>query len=165
MKFSKFKISGKVWSFSYDYEIRDEHDMPVMITSGNKMSFTQKVEIKDADGMPLYHLKQKWNKLRPTYTLMQDGEKIATITRKWTFKPQIEVRTEDGISDYEITGNLWQNDYRFKSGGQEVAAVSRDIWKLAGVYGVAVAESEDVNFILAIVIAIELMRQAQSSGG
>ena len=163
MNFSKYKISGKVWSLKYEYDITDEHERSIMTTSGKMFSLAQEVDIKDENGIPKFKIKQNWKKLRPTYSLSKGDEEIAVVTKRLTLKPKIEVKGISSNFNYEIRGNLWLNDYRFLKDDEEVAIVSRDIWKLQGSYGIAIKDEEPADLILAVVIVIELIRHSEQA--
>ena len=70
------------------------------------MSLLGKIAITDDAGNVLYESRARWGWLTQPWSITQDGQEVATITRKlWSFTPIWNVHTRDG--DFILRDKLW----------------------------------------------------------
>lgn len=161
MGYKKFKVKEKLWSWSGEFTIYDDREMIAYTVKGKKFSWTKLMTFYDWEENYLFTIRRRLFTLRPTFIIEREEEEICRIVKRITIKPRIEVDFAQPGHNLVIEGNLWGNEYRFFKNDVEFAFVSKDIWKLAGSYGVAVEDAEDADIVLAIVVVIELMKDAQ----
>ena len=81
--------------------------------------------------------------------------------RIWrTFGLKAEIFVESLIENdaFVIQGNIWSSEFSFYRNDEEFAHVSRNIWKIPDVYGVAIEKNADHEIVLAMVIIIDLIK-------
>jgi uncharacterized protein YxjI len=161
LSFKKFKIKEKVWSLRQDYRILDENDNLLYRTDGSKFSFKNKTVLLDASGEEIVRIEKKLLTMRPTYLIIKEGQPLFKIVKRFTLKPRIIVESLTDSDAFLVEGNLWGNEYRFVANDEEFAFVSKDIWKLADTYGIAMHPDsrEDIN--LAVILIIDMIKDEQ----
>ena len=140
----------------------DEAGQPVYSVDGKVLTLRDTVIVRDLDGKELAKVERKLIALRPTYHITRQGEELAEV-RKKIFSPFVDRFTIDvpGPDDLQVTGSLFEHEYRIARGGQVVATVSKHWLSLTETYGVDIAEGEDDVLILASVLALDLAQDRE----
>ena len=161
MSFKKFKIKEKVWSLRQDYQILDENDNLVYRTDGSKFSFKKKTVLFDSSDQEVIRIEKKLFTVRPTYLIIKDGVPLYKIVKRFTLKPRIIVESLTESDAFIVEGNLWGNEYRFVTEDEEFAFVSKDIWKLADTYGIAMHPDSREEINIAVILIIDMIKDEQ----
>lgn len=157
MNFIKYKVKQKIFSFNPRYIISDADDRLVATVSLKPFSFSQRATLYNESGEVVYQLSRKPFSFRSTYFITKDGRQFFRIFKTFGFKPKIFVEALEKPDAFMIQGNIWHSEYSFYKNDKEFAYVSRDLWKLADTYGVAIKEDEDHYLILSMAIVIALI--------
>lgn len=158
----RYVIRERFFRLGEDSDITDEAGRPVYIVDGKVLTLRDTVIVRDLDGTELAKVERKLIALRPTYHITNRGEDLADV-RKKIFSPFIDRFTIDvpGPDDLEVTGSLFEHEYRIARGGRVVATVSKHWLSLTETYGVDIAEGEDDVLILASVLALDLAQDRE----
>ena len=164
MSYRKFKIKKKIWSVKGHYQVFDEQDRLVYETRGNSW-MQSNFSFTDASGSEIFHLRRKMLSLRHTFFLSNGSEELFKVFKTFKLKPEIFVENLIDPDAFYIEGNLWASEFRFFREEEEFAFVSKDIWKLADTYGVAIKDGREEALILALVIIINIIKDIQQARG
>lgn len=158
----RYVIRERFFRLGEDSDITDEAGRPVFIVDGKVLTLRDTVLVRDLDGNELAKVERKLIALRPTYHITNRGEELGEV-RKKLFSPFVDRFTIDvpGPDDLEVTGSLFEHEYRIARGGQVVATVSKHWLSLTETYGVDIAEGEDDVLILASVLALDLAQDRE----
>ena len=95
------------------------------------------MEIEGADGNPLATVKKAL---------------ITPVRERWT------VKIGDG-PDMDVQGNILDHEYKINAGRQKVAEVSKRWFRVRDTYGVEIEPDQNDIVILAVTVAIDMMRK------
>lgn len=147
-------------SLKGDYRVYDESENEVYRAEGQTFSMSNKYIFQDSNGETIFEFRQKVLSLKPTFFITRDGQDILKIQKTFGFKPEIFVEYLLDTDAFYVSGNIWGSEYKFFKEGREFAYVAKDIWKLADTYGVAVEEGQDATIVLAVVVIIQIIKDA-----
>lgn len=148
----KFYIKQKVFSLKSRFNITDEDNQPIYKVEGSWFSIPQRFTLYNQSGQEVLTIKQELFSLLSKFHINQDGQKLATVKKDFTFfKPSYSV----DLKDWEVKGDVWQHEYEIKKDNNRVATVSKKILSWSDAYEIDVRREEDVELILAIVIVID----------
>ncbi len=163
MDFRKYRIKEKMWSFNDEYKIYDQNEMLAYVAKGKKFVFKKHLVFSDWQGKELFMIRQKMWTFKFTFFLQKEDRDLCKVIRNFSLKPVIEVHSLDEDYNLTVRGNLWGNQYHFYHGEDEIAFVSKDLWKLAGHYGVAIREDQHDAKILATVVIIDIIQSIEGA--
>lgn len=156
-----FQLKEKKFSLTDDYRVYDEADKLVYRVKGSFFSWGDNLSFEDSEANERLVIDQKKIALRPTYIVYRGGKKIAKIKKKiGLLKQRLEIDLPGG-KDYKVKGNFLDKEFDFYRGRNKVAEVSRAWFSWNDTYGLRVEEAEDYELILATVIVIDLLMQAE----
>ena len=159
MEFNLFTINRKGLVFK-SYEIIGE-TLPDYTVKSEGLFFKSML-FYDHNNQPVLSVNRVSKLFIKEYEIIRDGSKIAGITEVSTFtKPQINIRSQ--LGDFTISGNFFRNDFTVLKNEVEVAKISRKQLRAKGFYGIAINASEDHEFILALVMLMEMNIQEQKA--
>lgn len=152
-----YKVRQKILSFTEDFVIKNEYDEDVFFVKGKFFSIGHKLKISDVYGNELLYIEQKVLRFLPEYYIYDNSNtQIAKIKKKFTFfKPQYNIDSIYG--SYELNGNILQHNFEILKNGTICAEISKRWFSLTDTYGVEVSPQEKPEFILALVIIIDMV--------
>lgn len=160
----RYTIKQHLFTFNDRFTIADENGEPVLEVIGKTFSLAPVLRIQSLDGVELATVRQKLMSWLPRFEVTRDDQRIASIAQKFTFfKPQYTVSVA-GAGNLLVTGSLWEHEYQFLRGREQVARVSRKLWSFSDQYGVEVLEPSLDTVVLAAVIAIDARRASNNDG-
>ena len=160
MTFKKFKIKGKFLSLHGHYTIYDAEDNIIYTVTGK--AFSRKFSMLNQDGEEVLKIKRKLFALRFTYFIFHDDIPVFKIVKSLGFKPTIFVESLTDPDAFLVQGNIWDSEYAFYQGDSEFAYVSKKMWSIGGVYGIAIAEGWNEELALAMVVIIDVIRRTKN---
>ncbi len=162
MDFNIYTISLKHF-FSRTYEIRYDDEI---IYRARRSFFIRTVKLYDADGKEVFTIKRNYSPFLISFKIIYYGEVYAEIKSKQFFKIKLSISTVED-EDYEIKGQYFRRAFTIMKNGVEIAKISRKVLAVRDLYGLAIQEGEDDEFIIALVFIIEMLihlKRAKSAG-
>jgi uncharacterized protein YxjI len=158
----RFMIRERLFRLGEDSDITDEHGNPVFHVDGKVFTLHNTLVIQDMNGNEVATVRKHLIALTPTYEIARHGQEVAEV-RKKLFTPFIDRFTVDipGPDDLNVTGSLFEHEYTFSRDGDTVATVSKRWISLTDTYAVDIAPGQDVVTILASVLALDLVEDAE----
>ncbi|HXC76914.1 MAG TPA: LURP-one-related family protein [Candidatus Acidoferrum sp.] len=160
---SRFRLQRKLFSIGEDFWIENEQGQQVYKVDGKAFSLRETFLLEDANGSELLTVESKLLAVRPTMKILRQGDLYATVTKKLlTFLHQhYTIEVEGGVA-YEAEGNITSHEYEVTANGTAVANISKNWFTIADSYGVAIAPGQDPPLLLAAVVCIDEIAEAQS---
>jgi uncharacterized protein YxjI len=121
--------------------------------TGKIMALGDKLYFNDMEGNNLIYIEQKLWRLLAEYNMFENDEKIATVKRKFSFRPRFDITSKFG--EITLDGNYWQHEFSIKRENYTMADVSKKWFSLSDTYGIEVYDTENTEFILALAIVID----------
>lgn len=156
----KLYMKQKVFSLKDRFTIKDENGEDVFTVEGKFISLGKKLHILDTNGEEVAFVRQELLTLLPKFTVEQHGEAVAQVQKKLTFlKPKYVVT---GL-DWTIEGDFFAHDYSIFSGEQEIVSLHKKWMSWGDTYELNVAPDADQALVVAVVLAIDAVLDAQAA--
>jgi uncharacterized protein YxjI len=157
-----YVIRERLFRLGEDSDITDEAGQLVLNVDGKVLSLHNRLVLRDPAGREAGRVQRKLAAVRPDYQITIDGKDVAEV-RKHLFTPFGERFTIDvrGAGDMEIAGDLFSHEFTIQRDGQTIATVSKRWLSMTASYAVDVAPGEDDVLILASVLALDLVIDAE----
>ena len=133
---NRYRMREKLVSFGNDFWIENEQGQRAFKVDGKMLRVRDTMTIEGPNGGTLATLRK---------------ELIAPLRDRWT------VKIGNG-PDLNIQGNILNFEYEIGEGRTKVAQVSKKWFRIADTYGVQIEPSQNDVVILAITVAIDMMR-------
>ena len=158
-----YKIKQKLFSLTQDFAITNQNDEEVFFVKGKFFSLGHKLHIGDKNGNDLLYIEQKVFRLLPEYYIFDNNNKeIARVKKKFTFfKPSYQIDSVYG--SYELEGNVLQHNYEIFKNREICAEISKKWFSITDTYGVDVLNNENPEFIIALVIVIDMVMDDEAA--
>jgi uncharacterized protein YxjI len=143
-----------------NFWIENEQGQKAFKVDGKALRIRDTLKFEDAHGRELCKIQEKKLRVKDTMEIEgPDGEVLAKVKKaiitpvrdRWTVKI-------GGGPDLEIQGNILDHEYRIGEGRQKVGEVSKKWFRIRDSYGVEVAEGQNDALILAVAVAVDMMR-------
>ena len=151
----ELSIRNKWLSLGGSSVIQDVNGNDVMKVKGKVFSFTSKKTLTDMGDNVKYVVRNKFWRLFTYRAFVLDaaGNVKATVRRKiFSFHDRYFVTSD--LGDMEITGNIFQFNYKITLNGQEIGHVARKI-SLRDSFVLTIDDNFDPMFMAALVIAVD----------
>jgi uncharacterized protein YxjI len=155
----RYLIREKLLSLGDDFWIENEAGRRIYKIDGRAFTILrEKLGIEDAAGREIGFLREKLISLRKAYEIHIHERHVATVRKDLLtlFRCSFTVDVP-GPDDLEAQGNIFDHEYTFTRGGDEVAIVSKRWFTVRDTYAVDVAEGQDPLLVLVSAIAIDQM--------
>lgn len=150
----RFIVRQKVFAFGDQFTIRDEAGADRFTVKGKIFALGNKLRLFDMDGKEVVYIEQKLFRFLPEYTIYYQEQPAAVVKKAFSLlKPRFHIASIHG--DFTVEGNIWAMEFVILKDGRNVAQVSKRWFAWADTYGVETADSEEIPFILALVIVID----------
>lgn len=148
-------IRNKWVSLGGSSVIQDTDGNDVMKVKGKVFSFTSKKIVTDMDDNVKFIVRNKFWRLFTyrAFILDPDNNVKATVRRK-IFSLRDRYFVTSDLGEMEITGNIFQFNYKIILNGQEIGHVARKI-SLRDSFVLTVDDHFDAAFMVALVIAVD----------
>ncbi len=152
----RYQVREKLISIGEDSTIKDENGRDVYWVDNKIFRIRNEFQLKDMQGRVLATIQRKLLALRPVWEIWRDGKQVAVVRRSFIkiFRDKFEVDVP-GPDDLEIDGDIFNHNYTFRRGGQDVAHDSKAWIALTDTFGVDIRDGEDDVLILSSVIVID----------
>jgi uncharacterized protein YxjI len=151
----RFVMRESIISIGGDAAITDEQGHEVYFVDGKALALMRKLELKDTNGHVLTTIHRRIG-LRPTFEIDQNEKTAARVVKSW-LTIVVDRFTIDmpGQENIEARGDILQHNYSISRGGRTIAQISKAWIALSDVYGIDIAEGEDMPLLLSIAVAID----------
>src|SRR5262245_24415028 len=134
----RYLMRQRIFAIGDDFTIKDETGQDRFIVDGKVFTLGHKLIITDLAGNELATIQQRLLTLLPAYEITRGGHDVAEVRKQLTiFRDRFTVDIP-GPDDLEVQGDIWDHEYSFIRGEQEVARVSKQWFSLQDTYGVEV---------------------------
>ena len=155
----KLYFKQKMFSLRQRSEIYDEFGN-VLFSAIGEISLARKMHIYDRTGNEVAYVERRLFRLLPRFSIYVMGQYVTDIVKEFTFfKPSY---TFERIG-WRVDGEIFSHDYRVFSGNMYVASVHKHWMTWGDSYELDIADGQDVVMVLAAVIAIDCVMDANSS--
>jgi uncharacterized protein YxjI len=143
-----------------NFWIENEQGQKAFKVDGKALRIRDTLKFEDPQGNELCRIQEKKVRVKDTMEIEgPDGQVLAKVKKaiispvrdRWTVKI-------GGGPDLEIQGNILDHEYRIGEGRQKVGEVSKKWFRVRDSYGVEVAEGQNNALILAVTVAVDMMR-------
>ena len=158
--YTRYKMQQKLIAIGKDFWIENEQGQKAFRVDGKALRIRDTLKFEDPQGKELCKIQEKKVRVKDTMEIEgPDGQVLAKVKKaiitpvrdRWTVKI-------GGGPDLEIQGNILDHEYRIGEGRQKVGEVSKKWFRVRDMYGVEVAEGQSDALILAITVAVDMMR-------
>ncbi|MFC3931952.1 LURP-one-related/scramblase family protein [Streptococcus dentapri] len=155
-----FQIKQKMWSLGGRFTISDELGLPTYQVEGSFFKIPKTFTIYDMQGQVVSQIEKKvWSWLPRFHVILQDGSSFWLKKDLSFFKPHYSI--EDlGL---EIKGNFWGMNFELLRGGQLIARISQEWFRMTSTYNIEVYDDVYSDLIISLVIAIDYVKAMESS--
>ena len=116
--------------------------------------FLRRCVLTDMSGQEVFIIKRKFAAFQSIFEIIYQGVTFARIKAKGAIKTKLLVDTEDG--PYLVVGKSFFKEFTVIKNDEEIAKISRKT-SLKTNIGLAIREGEDDEFILALIMVIEIV--------
>jgi uncharacterized protein YxjI len=143
-----------------NFWIENEQGQKAFKVDGKALRIRDTLKFEDPQGNELCKIQEKKVRVKDTMEIEgPDGQVLAKVKKaiispvrdRWTVKI-------GGGPDLDIQGNILDHEYRIGEGRQKVGEVSKKWFRIRDSYGVEVAEGQNDALILAVTVAVDMMR-------
>ena len=150
----KLVLKEKVFTLKERFNVTNEEEQTLYIVEGKLLSWGHQLDIADANGAHVAHVRQKVLALLPRYFITCEGmEEMELKGHLNIVHPHYTLETPDG--DWEVRGDFLQHEYTIKKGEEEIAAVTRKWFSFGDSYTLDVAEDKNVVPALCVMVALD----------
>lgn len=161
----KFHVKERAWTLREEFIVRDQDGQPVFKVKGKFFHIGDNLRLIDlASHEEVAHIKQKMLHITPHYEIYQDGESWASLHEKLLhlFGEHFKITLDNG-EVLHIEGNIWNWDFTVSNErGDLLAEISKRISLFEDSYAVEIAQGVSVPLMIALDIAIEMIREHES---
>ena len=160
----KYHLRRRAWTLREEFIVKDQGGNPAFKDKGKFFHIGDNLSIHDvATHAEVAHIKQKVLHVMPHYDIYSNGELRASMHEKLLhfFGERFKIKLENGDT-YHIEGNIWNWDFTVTNErGDLIAQIGEKLSLLREHYAVDIAQGVDVPFVIALAIAIEMIREHQ----
>ena len=142
----KYYIKQKVFSLKDKFLIKDYSQNDLYQVEGKFMSLSNKLKLMNMDGSQILHSKRVLFRFLPLYHVYSNhDEEMATIQRKFSFKPKFEVTI--GTREYVVEGTLFAHSV--------IASIEKKVFSFGDSYEIDILDENQKELFLFVVIIID----------
>ena len=156
----KLLFKQRFFSWFSSYDIFDELGQTVYGVKG-QLSWGHCLKIFDAQNQEIGTVKQRVLTWMPKFDLYLKDQYLGCISREFSFfRPKYNI----DCNDWHIEGDWTEWNYSvMDSAGNQVATVSKELWKLTDTYVIDVHNPRDALCALMLVLAIDAEKCSRNS--
>lgn len=146
-------IKQRVFSWSDTYDVYNQYGEARYYVKAELFSFGHQIHVYDKrSGREVGSIHQKLLTILPKFEIVIDGIPSGEIHRDFTFfKPRYRV----DFCDWEVEGDMLGWDYRVYQKGQQVLAVTKELFHWGDTYVLEFSNAGDEIPALLLTIAID----------
>jgi len=158
----KLYIKQKVFSWAEKFSIRDSSGFDKYTVEGEIFSWGHKLHVYNSQNVEIAFIKQEIFTFLPKFEVYLNGALAVEVVKEFTFfKPQYTLRG----TDWTVNGDFWSHDYTITNSTSDVASISKVWFSWGDSYELDIADGADEVLVVATVLAIDCVLDAQNSSG
>lgn len=148
----KLLFKQRFFSWFDSYDIYDEEGNTVFTIKG-ELAWGHLLRIYDANGNEVGYIKEKVFTWFPQFEMYLGENRIGSIYKEFSlFRPRFNI----DYNGWQIEGDWFEWEYTIHgTSGEQVAAVSKELWNWTDTYVIDVRDPKDAIFVLMLVLAID----------
>jgi uncharacterized protein YxjI len=157
---TRYQMKQKLVSIGQDSYIEDQNGKRAFHVDGKAMRVRDTLLFKDMQGHTLAKIQEKKLRVKDSMKIEDDDGKQLAMVKKAIISPVRDrwvVKIGDG-PDLDVQGNIVDHEYKIEEGRSKVAEVSKKWFRVRDTYGVEVGAGQNDIVILAVTVAIDMMR-------
>jgi uncharacterized protein YxjI len=157
---ARYQMKQKLVSIGQDSYIEDQHGKRAFHVDGKALRVRDTLLFKDMQGHTLAKIQEKKARVKDSMKIEDDGGHTLAMVKKAIISPvrvRWVVKIGDG-PDLDVQGNILDHEYKIEEGRTKVAEVSKKWFRVRDTYGVEVGPGQNDIVILAVTVAIDMMR-------
>ena len=156
----KLLFKQRFFSWFSSYDIFDELGQTVYVVKG-QLSWGHCLKIFDAQKQEIGTVKQRILTWMPKFDLYLKDQHLGCISREFSFfRPKYNI----DCNGWHIEGDWTAWNYSvMDSAGNQIATVSKELWKLTDTYVIDVHNPRDALCALMLVLAIDAEKCSRNS--
>ena len=157
---TRYQMKQKLVSIGQDSYIEDQHGKRAFHVDGKALRVRDTLLFKDMQGHTLAKIQEKKARVKDSMKIEDDGGHTLAMVKKAIISPVRDrwvVKIGDG-PDLDVQGNILDHEYKIEEGRTKVAEVSKKWFRVRDTYGVEVGPGQNDVVILAVTVAIDMMR-------
>lgn len=159
MEFAVYTISvSGIFMKTYDIYLDDVFKYRV---ESESFWSSKEMVFRDANDRAVLLLNRISSFLETKFEISDNQRVIATVIKKGF---GISFYSDSIYGIHHLTGKSFNTDFTLSDDNEEIAKVSRKIFRSKDKYGIAIKKGHDEKYILALTIAIEIVIQMQQNG-
>ncbi|MFG3257324.1 LURP-one-related/scramblase family protein [Streptomyces sp. NPDC048172] len=160
----RYLVRERVFGIGDDFWVENEHGDKAFLVDGKALRLRETFELKDAQGEIVAVVRKKLVSIGDAMRIERDGETLATV-RKKRFTPMREVYRAElpGGDELEIRGDLVGKEYDIEYGGERLARISRQWFRVRDTYAIDVQRQDaDAALLIAVAVCVDrLLEKAE----
>jgi uncharacterized protein YxjI len=155
----KYYIKEKVFTLTRKFTVYNAYQEEVFFIEGELFNFKNKINMYGPEEDLILYTERKLFSFLPEYTIyLPNGESVASIKRKFSFRPTYEVF--EGNNDISVDGNYFGHSFTVYKNGQIAASIVKQLFTFGDAYEIDVVDTDNDLLYLFIVIVIDQVAQA-----
>jgi uncharacterized protein YxjI len=156
-----FEIKQKFWSLGGRFIIKDQDDQPCYEVEGSFLKWFKEFTIRNQAGQEVAFIKRQFSWFLSQFTVdLADGSHFVIHKEFTLFKPRYYI---EGL-DMVVQGDFWDMNFTLTKDGQTIADIKQYWFMLTSTYQVTVHDDNYCDLVLALVIAIDYVKEQTNSG-
>ena len=157
---TRYRMREKLVSFGNDFWIENDQGQRAFKVDGKMLRVRDTLFFEDLQGNQLCKIQQQLLRVKDTMEVQGPNDQRMALIRKALITPirdRWTVKVGDG-PDLEVQGNIINFEYTIGDGNNKIAEVSKKWFRIADTYGVQIDQGQNDILILAVTVAIDMMR-------
>ncbi|WP_186673413.1 LURP-one-related/scramblase family protein [Sporosarcina sp. BP05] len=155
-------IKQKVFSLSGKFSVKDTEENEVYFVEGSVMQIPKTFSIMDAARQEVAMITKKTFSFLPTFFVDVHGQETVMIKKEFSF---LKARYSIDAAGIEVQGNWWDMDFEVYQHGELIGAVGKKWFTWGDSYQLEILDDEMETLLVALVVAIDYAKAAQSAAG
>ena len=158
--YTRYQMRQKLVAFGKDFYIENEQGQKVYKVDGKVLRVRDTLKFRDMQGNELCKIQEKKVRVKDTMKIEGPGGETLAVVKKAIITPVRDrwtVKIGNG-PNLDVQGNILDHEYRIEEGRTKVAEVSKKWFRVRDTYGVEIAKGQNDVVILAVSVAIDMMR-------
>lgn len=156
----KLYIKQKVFSIGEKFTVTDEQQNPRYYVEGSFMKIPKTFRVEDEQGREISKITKKTISLLPKFFVEIDGQDMIEISKHLTFLKAHYSIDADGVS---VDGNWWDMDFIVERNGRKIADINKRWVSWGDTYEVTILDEAYEHLVISLVIAIDRVKEDESS--
>lgn len=153
-------IKQKLLSLAEQFKVKDAHGNDVYYVEGSFFKIPKTFTIYNMQDEEIARIKKKVFAFLPKFIVEMDGKQVITIQKDFTF---FRSRYTIDAAGVEVRGNWWDMSFQVFQHGEKIGQVSKEWFTWGDSYKVEILKDEMETLIIALVIAIDCVKEAQNT--